>query len=200
MRTCTRILLVLGLFLFSAGGHAQELQPEQDRDWSPYYLKTQFAGDVGLVSVGIGKQSFSQRLETDLSLGYLPKSVGGDHIFTLALKSTLLPFKPVKVGPVDWHAFTTGMQLGYIFGKEYFASEKYLSRYPNSYYRFSTAFHLYLFAGGQVNFTRIEKLNRFKVYYEAGTMAKYLVSYVQNPKYLSPGKIFHLAIGAKMHL
>lgn len=178
-----------------------EEQPTPEvKEWSPYYVKTQFAGSIGLVSVGFGRQSFNGRLDTDVSLGYLPQRFGGDRIFTAALKTTFLPFKPVKVNALDWHAFTTGLQVSYTFGDEYFASERTQSRYPGPYYRFSTALRLYLFGGGQVNFTRVEKLHRFGAYYEVGTMGEYLISYIQNPKYLSPGKIFHLALGVKMRL
>ncbi|WP_207433781.1 hypothetical protein [Sabulibacter ruber] len=195
MKTFT-IRALLGAVLFSVSG----LCFGQEKELSSFYLKTQFAGDIGLVSVGVGKQSFNRKLETDVSVGYLPKKIGGDHLFTAALKSTLLPFRPVRIRKVDWHAFSTGMQLSYTFGDDFFASERYLSRYPNRYYRFSTALHLYFFAGGQVNLTRVEKFRRFGAYYEVGTMGEYLLSYLQNPGYLGPGKIFHLALGAKMRL
>jgi hypothetical protein len=194
MRSIIKAALVLLLLVGSQKVTGQE------KEWSPYYLKAQFAGDVGLASVGIGRHLFHSRLESDLSVGFLPKSVGGDHIFTVALKSTLLPFRPKAIRKIDWHPFTTGVQLGYTFGGDYFAAEGFLSRYPNSYYRFSTALNFYLFAGGQVNFTRVEKLHRFAAYYEAGTMGEYLISYLQNPRYLSPTKIFHLALGVKMRL
>ncbi|KAA3440349.1 hypothetical protein [Rufibacter hautae] len=196
MKRFTQFLLGLGLLLGAFPSKGQS--PAQEL--SPYYVKTQFAGDIGLVSVGVGRQSFNRKLETDLSFGYLPKKVGGDHLLTVALKSSLLATKPVKIEKVDWYPVTTGVQLSYTFGDEYFASERHLSRYPNRYYRFSTALHLYFFVGGQVNLTRIEKLNRFSGYYEMGTMGEYLISYVQNPRYLNPAKIFHLALGAKMRL
>ncbi|RNI26924.1 hypothetical protein [Rufibacter latericius] len=197
MRRATFILLLLGVVLL---GSFPAFSQAPEKELSPYYAKLQFAGEIGLVSGGIGRQSFNRKLETDLSLGYLPKKFGGDHILTVALKSSLLPFKPIRIKAVDWYAFTTGMQVSYTFGGDYFASERYLSRYPNSYYRFSTALHLYFFAGGQVNFTRVRPLHRFSGYYEVGTLGEYLVSYVQNPRYLDPGKIFHLALGTKMRL
>ncbi|WP_210462705.1 hypothetical protein [Rufibacter roseolus] len=196
MQRFTQFLLGLGLFLWAFPGQGQT--PE--KELSPFYLKTQFAGDIGLVSVGVGRQSLNRKLETDVSFGYLPKKVGGDHLLTIAVKSSWLATKPIKIEKVDWYPVTTGMQLSYTFGDEYFASERFLSRYPNSYYRFSTALHLYFFVGGQVNLTRVEKLNRFSGYYEMGTMGEYLISYVQNPRYLNPAKIFHLALGAKMRL
>ncbi|GGK72641.1 hypothetical protein ACD591_05575 [Rufibacter glacialis] len=179
---------------------AQKLPLDSLRKPSRHYAKSQFAGDIGLVSLGLGRQFLRNRLEADLSLGFLPKKVGGDDIFTLAVKATYLPTKPVAVGRVDWWPITLGGQLGYTFGEEYFASERYLSKYPNSYYRFSTALNTYFFAGGQVNLARIRGGQRWTGYYEVGAPGEYLVSYLTNPRYLSPGKIFNLALGAKFSL
>ncbi|MBC3539318.1 hypothetical protein ACFSC6_05960 [Rufibacter sediminis] len=194
--------LALGLWLAlqTATAQGQDLHADSVKVSSPYYLKAQFAGDIGLLSVGVGRQAFNSKLETDLSLGYLPKFVGGDDIFTLAVKSTFLPYRSVRIKNVDWKPITLGVQLGYTFGKEYFASERYLSRYPNSYYRFSTALNFYLFAGGQVNLTRVKKVQKFAGYYEFGTMGEYLISYLNNPRYLSPAKIMNLAFGMKYYL
>ncbi|WP_205499873.1 hypothetical protein [Rufibacter psychrotolerans] len=192
--------LVLALGLPAHRAAAQTLPQDSVVNPSPYYVKAQFAGDIGLISVGVGRQAFNSKLETDLSLGYLPKFAGGDDLFTLAVKSTFLPYRSIRLKAVDWKPITLGVQLGYTFGEEFFASERYLSRYPNSYYRFSTALNFYLFAGGQVNFTRVKKVNRLAAYYEAGTMGEYLISYITNPRYLSPGKIFNLALGAKLYL
>ncbi|WP_192822493.1 hypothetical protein [Rufibacter sp. LB8] len=196
------LLLVVGLF-WSAAAHGQDVADSvatPEKPLSSFYLKTQFAGSIGLVSVGVGKQSFNRRLETDLSFGYLPKRFGGDRLYTAAFKSTFFPIKPVPVRTLDWQPLSLGMQISYTFGDDFFASERFLARYPNRYYRFSTAIHYYLFAGGQVNLTRVSRLRRFSGYYEVGTMGEYLISYIQNPAYLSPAKIFNLALGVKMRL
>ncbi|AMM49929.1 hypothetical protein TH61_00320 [Rufibacter sp. DG15C] len=193
--------LLLGLFLFILiTGSAQSLPDSVHVLPSPYYAKAQFAGDIGFVSVGIGRESINRKLNTDLSVGYLPESIGGDAIFTIALKSTMLPLKPARIKTLDWYYFTAGAQLSYTFGDEYFAWEGYLSKYPNSYYRFSTALSVYVFAGGQVDFTRVPKLQKFSAYYEVGAPGEYVISHLQNPKYLSLSKIFHLALGVKMAL
>jgi hypothetical protein len=193
------LLLCLALFLSNAG-FAQSLPDSVHVLPSPYYAKAQFAGDIGFVSVGIGRESFNRRLNTDLSVGYLPESIGGDAIFTVALKSTMLPLKPARLKSLDWYYLTAGAQLSYTFGDEYFAWEGYLSKYPNSYYRFSTALSVYVFAGGQVDFARVPKLQKFSVYYEVGAPGEYVISYIQNPGYLSLTKIFHLALGVKIAL
>ncbi|WP_253401255.1 hypothetical protein [Pontibacter sp. HSC-36F09] len=171
----------------------------QDMSFSPYHAKVQYAGSIGFASVGIGRSFFDEKLETDLFVGYLPESIGGDHIWTAALKATAIPFKAILVRSLDWQPLRAGLQLGYTFGEEYFIVEP-RDKYEKGYYGFPTALHLYLHLGGQLDFARVEKLQRFGLYYELNTSAEYLISYIQNPKYLSPGKIFNLALGVRVRL
>lgn len=171
----------------------------QDSTLSPYHAKVQYAGSIGFVSAGIGRSFFQEKLETDLFVGYLPESIGGDHIWTAALKATAVPFKTIPVRSLDWQLLSTGVQLAYTFGEQYFIVEP-RDKYERGYYGFPTALHLYLHLGGQVDFARVEKLRRLALYYEVNTSAEYLISYIQNPKYLGPGKIFNLALGLRVRL
>ncbi|PKV67092.1 hypothetical protein [Pontibacter ramchanderi] len=171
----------------------------QDSTFSPYHAKVQYAGSIGFVSAGIGRSFFHEKLETDLFVGYLPEQIGGDHIWTTALKATAVPFKTIPVGSLDWQPLRTGLQLSYTFGEQYFIVEP-REKYEKGYYGFPTALHLYLHLGGQVDFARVGELQRFAVYYEVNTSAEYLISYIQNPKYLGLGKIFNLALGVRVKL
>ncbi|WP_181304317.1 hypothetical protein [Rufibacter sp. XAAS-G3-1] len=193
MKPAALFLLSLLFYTVSLRAYSQERTP------SPFHVKAQFAGDLGFLSVGAGRSFLKEKLETDLFLGYLPQKIGGDRIFTTAIKATYVPLRAIQVTSLDWQSLRTGLQLGYTFGNEYFAFEPH-DKYPKSYYGFSTALHLYYFLGGQVDFTRVEKLNRFGIYYEVGSNVEYIVSYVQNPAYLSPAKIFNLALGVRMKL
>ncbi|WP_266206146.1 hypothetical protein [Pontibacter kalidii] len=171
----------------------------QYTDSAAFHIKAQFAGDLGLVSLGVGKEFLNNKLDADVFVGYLPQSFGGEQLVTAALKVAYVPFKAVKLEALDWHPLRTGLQLGYTFGDEYFAFEP-RDKYPKGYYGFSTALHLYYFLGGEVAFARIKRLENFGLYYEAGALGEYLVSYIKNPGYLSPGKIFHLALGVRLSL
>ncbi len=166
---------------------------------SPYYLKAQFAGGIGFVSLGLGRHIVQDRLEADLFIGYLPESIGGDRIVTSAIKATYIAVEPYQIRSVEWQPLRTGLQLSYTFGDEYFVREPE-DKYPKSYYGFSTALHLNLLLGGQVSINKPHKLNRFAAYYEFGSNTEYIVSYIQNPKYLSHLKIFNLAFGVRMKL
>ena len=166
---------------------------------SSYHVKAQFAGGIGFLSVGVGRSFFQDKLETDLFLGYLPESIGGDRITTAAIKATYVPVKPIRFKTVDWQPLRTGVQISYTFGDEYFAFEPH-DKYPKSYYGFSTALHGSILLGGQVDFVRVNRLHNFSAYYEFGSSVEYIISYIQNPKYLGPGKIFNLALGVRMRL
>ena len=190
MKLAAAVLVLVLPFLVSFRAQSQDNAP------SAYHVKAQFAGDLGLLSLGAGRAFFHEKLEADLFLGYLPEKVGGDRIVTSAIKATYIPVKTIQLKALDWQPLRTGLQIGYTFGDEYFAFEP-RDKYPKSYYGFSTALHLYYFIGGQVNLTRVNKLSKLGVYYEVGSNAEYIISYIQNPVYLSPGKIFHLALGIR---
>lgn len=176
-----------------------QAQSQTQQPYSSYHVKLQYAGSIGFMSAGIGRSLFEEKLETDLLLGYLPESIGGDRIWTTALKATFAAVRPMPVKAVDWQPLRFGLQLSYTFGEQYYIVEP-RSKYPRGYYGFPTALHLYLYGGGQVDLNRVRKLSRYSVYYEVGTSAEYLVSYIQNPKYLGPGKIFNLALGLRMRI
>ncbi|AKD04232.1 hypothetical protein POKO110462_19960 [Pontibacter korlensis] len=171
----------------------------QHTDSSAFHIKAQFAGELGLVSLGVGKEFLQDKLDADVFVGYLPEGFGGEQLVTAALKLAYVSFEAVQLEALDWHPLRTGLQLGYTFGDDYFAFEP-RDKYPKGYYGFSTAFHLYYFLGGEVEFARVKHLEKFGLYYETGALGKYLVSYIKNPKYLSPGKVFHLALGIKLSL
>ncbi|GAB3196576.1 hypothetical protein ABID22_002870 [Pontibacter aydingkolensis] len=166
---------------------------------SAYHLKAQFAGGIGFLSAGVGRTFFNEKLETDLFLGYLPESIGGDRIVTSAIKVTYRPVKPIQLKAIDWQPLRIGAQVSYTFGSDYFVKEPG-DKYIKGYYGFPTALHGSILLGGQIDFTRINKLNKFSAYYEFGSSMEYLISYIQNPKYLSPAKIFKLALGVRMRL
>jgi hypothetical protein len=196
------LLIVACLLAISLGAFAQQLPSDSAYTKtapSPYYLKAQFAGGIGFVSLGVGRYFVQDKLETDLFIGYLPESIGGDRIVTSAIKATYIAVKPLQVKSIEWQPLRTGLQLSYTFGDEYYVTGPE-DKYPRSYYGFSTALLLHLHVGGQLSMDTPQKLKKFALYYELGSNSKYIASYAQSPKYLSPFKIFNLALGLRMKL
>lgn len=192
-----------GIAFILALSLALTLAPEQiygqENSYSPYYAKMQYAGSIGLVSVGAGRTFFNEKLDAELFLGYLPERVGGEELWTAAFKTHFVPIRPIQVGALDWQPLRTGLMINYTFGDDYFIFGHH-DKYPKGYYGHPTAMHLYLVLGGQLDFTRTTKLGRLGFYYEVNSSAEYLISYVRNTGYLSPGKIFNLALGVRLRL
>lgn len=186
-------IIVIALLLSPGRGAAQQAA------LSPYYAKLQFAGHLGLVSVGVGRTFLHEKLDAEVFLGYLPERVGGEELWTAAIKANFVPIRPVAVGQVDWQPLRTGLMINHTFGDEYFVFGHH-DKYPKGYYGHPTSMHLYLLLGGQVDFTRIPKLHRVGVYYEFNSNAEYLISYVRNTKYLTLAKVFNLGLGVRVRI
>lgn len=75
------------------------------RGWArliPQYEKLQYAGSMGLISVGFGwDYGRKEQWETDVFLGYLPRFSGNKGHVTLTLKENYIPWKlDIKKG--EW--------------------------------------------------------------------------------------------------
>jgi hypothetical protein len=115
----------------------------------PDHAKVQLAGQIGLVSEGVGYQVAGQRLHLDLLFGWVPASVaGGDDIYCLTGKITHVPWR-LRAG-TRWRLepVRTAAQLTYTFGSQYFTRPP--DRYPSGYYDLPTAWHMGVALGGAV--------------------------------------------------
>lgn len=85
----------------------------------PDYVKMQFAGGIGFVSMGVGYTFLKQKLEVSYFYGYVPKFVSTDdlHSVSLQLTAKLLRFKVknnIEVMPLNF-----GWFIHHTFGTEY---------------------------------------------------------------------------------
>lgn len=168
----------------------------KNRYWLlPDHTTLQFAGSIGLFSAGFGYRNPKNTLEGELLFGYVPASIGGDRLYTAALKGNWIPFvlfsdKFVRVYPLQ-----TGVMAAYTFGSEFFGTQPDI--YPKGYYPFSTAFHAYWQIGSRLSIP--VNTNRLEFYYEVNANAEELITWAQNPDFIGPGKIFRLALGLKLN-
>lgn len=182
------------LLMFSASGlFAQEHRSRL----SPDYYKVQYAGNIGFVSIAAGYNNKHQTLEGDFFYGYVPKSVGGDHIHTLTSKLNYQPIE-IKWKENDLRPLYLGIMVSYTFGKQYFGFTP--DKYPYNYYKFPTSIHLGLQAGAQYN----RKLPGKRFFRNMGIYAEFtsydaeVLSYVNNPRSLSFIDILSLGIGVRL--
>ena len=188
-----KIFTAFMLLCVSAACYGQQ----KERHWAvPDHYKTQFAGNIGFISAGAGHLHAKDKMETDLFLGYLPKSVGGDHIFSLSSKTTFFPWTLQRSDNIMIRPLSLGAYLTYSFGSQF--DTLLPNEYPDGYYWWATSLRFGMYAGGTVG-KRFEGkvLSAVHAYYELSTYDLKFISYVQNSDALSIPDIFSLALGLK---
>ena len=81
----------------------------------PDYAKVQFAGNIGLLSVGFGYQFLNNRLYSEILYGYVPASISkAEKIHTITLKNTFpiinKKIKAITISPIT--GFTASFETG----------------------------------------------------------------------------------------
>jgi len=114
----------------------------------PDYVKLQFAGGIGFMSVGVGYTFFKNKLDVTMFYGYVPEAYTIDdlHSISLQVTSKLLKFKVnenIEVLPLNfgWYAHHT-------FGSEYWV--RLPDHYPSGYYWWSPGRNAGIFLGGEI--------------------------------------------------
>ena len=146
MRIILLILLVTGVEAF--GQVSQNSDSTRYKQFLPDYVKLQFAGGIGFVSLGVGYTFFKQKLEVSYFYGYVPKFVSTDdlHSVSLQLTAKLLRFKVNKT--VELMPLNFGWFIHHTFGSEYWI--KLPSNYPEKYYWWSPGRNSGVFLGGEI--------------------------------------------------
>lgn len=154
LKRCSfKIVLLIGLLLFYNQTEvycqvAQSNDTTKFEKFLPDYVKLQFAGGIGFLSVGIGYTFFKQKLEVSYFYGYVPKFVSMDDLHSVSLQLTgkLLRFKVGK--NIELLPLNVGWFIHHTFGNEYWI--KLPSHYPAKYYWWSPGRNSGVFLGGEV--------------------------------------------------
>ncbi|MBL3655242.1 hypothetical protein [Fulvivirga sediminis] len=190
-----KYIFYLILFILPATTFGQT----SERPWYvPDHYKLQFAGNIGFLSAGAGYLHGHDKLETDFMVGYLPKSIGGDDIISITLKSTYSPWKIKTNSDYSIVPFSIGPYLSYSFGSQF--DTLLPNEYPDGYYWWATSLRFGAYIGGRVTRDLPGNINHVALYYELGTYDLEALSYLQNMDYLSVSDIFTLALGVKIGL
>lgn len=176
------------------------------RHWNaliPTHLKLQFAGNMGLLSVGTGwDYGKHNQWETDILLGFLPKYHSSENKITFTVKQNYMPWSlQIKESRFSVEPLSCGMYLNTVFGDEFWVSEP--SRYPKGYYGFSSKVRIHAFLGQRITYD-IDPRRRFTAksitfFYEISTCDLYIVSAFTN-KYLKPKDYLSLSFGVKLQM
>jgi hypothetical protein len=193
-----QILSIAIILLVLTKSFGQEPSLDKHKAWYvPDYVKTQFAGNIGVISVGAGYQLFNKVLYSELLYGYVPESVSkADKIHLITIKNTFPIFrkrisKNVTITPIA--GFTSTIDIGTT------TFTTLPSKYPEGYY-VPTAFHFTLFGGAMLHkdFTKSKTIKGLDFYVELGTVESYLW-YAITSKEVSVSDIFSTAIGINFY-
>lgn len=193
-------LLFLGVVAMGQTKHDERIEKYRS-GWNkliPRYSKVQFAGSMGLISLGGGWDYGKKRQwETDLLLGYLPKFDGKEGHLTITLKENYSPWN-IQIKESRWKVepFTVSLYINKIFGDEFWSREP--ERYPDRYYGVATNLRFNLAFGQRISF-KVKPVilsKQIAFFYEVGTNDLYLISAFTN-RYLRFQDIFNLSLGFK---
>ena len=178
-------------------------QPVQaENNWvkkiKPTITQVQYAGNLGLVSVGIGKTFCKENISSFLIYGYLPKNINGVEVHTVAWKAI------VDIKKIVWHGTFTGYTG--ITLMRCFANNAYTSLpdyYPKGYYNdiLPMAIHAAPLIGYSYSWSSHGKIkkNTSSIFVEVSTMDTYIKAYIDNrdKKAVDFDDIWSLGIGMR---
>ncbi|GAE18905.1 hypothetical protein [Bacteroides pyogenes] len=172
------------------------------RKWEqliPTHSKVQFAGNMGLLSYGMGwDYGKRSQWETDLLLGFIPKYSSKRPKLTMTLKQNYMPWSVGLGERFSAEPLACGLYMNTVFGHEFWVREP--ERYPKGYYGFSSKIRFHIFVGQRLTYD-IDPQWRFMAksvtfFYEISTCDLYLVSAATN-SYLRPRDYLSLSFGLK---
>ena len=159
------------------------------------YVKTQYAGNMGFISVGVGSYFFNDKISADINYGLLSKYINGVRVHSFSIKPAY-NFKEFHYHSFTTHCYT-GVNLVYSIGRNIYT--KAPDHYPRDYYP-ENAFHFNPFIGLKqgmdINARKIRKLSLFA---EFGTV-DHEIWYALKNKEIAIYDILNLCFGVIFQL
>lgn len=163
------ILLFLLSVLIGATASASGRRNKKllDKIIAPDYINLQYAGNLGLGSIGFGYISENEKHNFGASYGYLPSSVNSVKVQTISAKEAF-HFRKHKISDKTFVNGYAGTNLLYSITNNTYL--KFPSYYPTDYY-FLNAVHFAPFLGLKIGSRK--NISKFS-YVELGTIDYYL--------------------------
>ncbi len=166
----------------------------------PAYNKIQFAGNMGLVSIGTGWQyGKNKQWETDVFLGLIPTHQSKKAKMTFTIKENFTPWKVWENDKFYFEPLSCGLYFNTVFSDEFWS--KAPDKYPNGYYWFSTKIRTNIFIGERITFKIPNSKRIFAKYitlfYEISTHDFAIIQAVKNNS-LTPEDYLTLSFGIKV--
>ena len=176
------------------------------RHWAaliPTHTVVQYAGNMGLVSAGIGWEYGKRRQwETELLFGFLPKYNSSRAKMTMTLKENFVPWH------LEFHRgfllspLSCGLYVNIVYGSEFWSRQP--GRYPDKYYNFlSTKLRINAFVGQRIGVViphnRRKYVKSVTFFYELSTCDLYVRALFMD-KDVKPTDITSLSLGLRLQL
>lgn len=207
MKDLLTTILIATSFLFPAISFSQDMEDEKMKkymkQWNkliPKQVKLQFAGSMGMFSLGSGWfYGKSDQWETDLFIGFIPRIDDIKGHLTITLKQTFTPFRFQLNDAITYEPLTSGVYINKIFGPYFW--NKLPDKYPKNYYFWATNTRFHVFLGQSFGFKWVKASpdTNWSFFYELNTNDLYIVSAIGN-KSISLNEIVGLSFGLRYRL
>lgn len=164
------IFVIITLVLFPKLLEAQE---KKDTTQHPLFVNLQFAGNVGIASLGVGTNLCNQNVYLGIIYGYLPKSVHDAEVHTIALKVYFHFFSREIFSRLYTSAYF-GTNINYGITQNTYLN--YPDYFPKGYY-YTNAIHIAPFFGRKYELALKKPqlgISKLGLYFEIGTLDKYI--------------------------
>lgn len=161
-----KLLFIISGMTICLGAEADDTSRVLGNPARVRYFKIQYAGNMGLFSIGYGKSILKTNVTVDINYGYLPSFINGVSVHTIALKPSF-HFNMATIGKTSTGVYT-GASVNYsIASKTYM---KYPDYFPRNYYN-PNAIHVNPFIGARIGFpVNGKKIKVCSLYSELGTV------------------------------
>ncbi|MDX5346185.1 MAG: hypothetical protein LPJ89_00825 [Hymenobacteraceae bacterium] len=200
------LLYTLLFLLFSAPVLQAQTSSDSDshasdteRKWYiPDHAVVQFAGNIGIVSGGVGYSYLKDKMQSDLMYGMAPGFEDASTIHIVTLKTAYHPFNLALNEKYRVEPLRVGLGISYTMGSQFYT--KWPSRYPDGYYTWSTSYRFTPFLGSSISRkigNQDKAIKMVQLYGEVGSHDLDLASYVRD-SWVSAWDIINFALGTKI--
>lgn len=166
----------------------------------PQYQKIQFAGSIGLISLGMGwDYGKHNQWETDMLFGFIPRFSSDEAKLTFTLKQNYIPWEVRLSDRWRLEPLSTGIFLNTVLDNDFWVKEP--DKYPNHYYKFSTRLRFHAFLGQRLSLgvKRASPFKKITFFYELSSCDLYIITAVTN-KCVGLDDILSFSFGMKLNI
>jgi hypothetical protein len=165
-------------------------------DLEPDFVHLQYAGQSGLMSLGMGYAWWHRKVQASASYGYVPPVIADRRVHVFSQKNTLAPLR-LRLNPALDLRPAVGVATNISLGNKY---QVILPPAQRDYY-WPDGLYFWVFSGARVDYkpAKAGLFNGFGGQIEVGTINQYLKSYDMNQE-VGLGDILSLALSAQLFL